>query len=209
MNVLLVDDHAIVRRGLQELLSAELPGATFYEAGTGEDAVALAEEHRFDLVVLDVSMPRRGGLDALRDLRARWPRLPVIVLSAHGEEQYALRALQDGARAYLTKDVAAEELARAVHKVLDGGRYLTQAVAERLAESVGVDRTRPPHEALSNREMQILRLLAAGRSVKDIAAQLALSEKTISTYRTRVLEKMSLKSNAELMRYALRAGLVE
>jgi DNA-binding NarL/FixJ family response regulator len=209
MRILLADDHAIVRRGLRELLCEEFPTAYCEEAATGEDAVQLFSRHSFDLVVLDISMPRRGGLDALKELQAHRPHVPVIVLSQHGEEQYAIRALRAGARAYLTKGNAPEELVRAARKVLGGGSYVTESLAEQLAGSLAIDRQKPPHESLSDRELQVLRMLASGKSVKEIAGELSLSEKTVSTYRSRVLEKMQMTSNAQLMRYALRAGLVE
>lgn len=209
MRILLADDHAIVRRGLRELLSEEFPNAHCEEASTGEDAVELFSRHSFDLVVLDISMPRRGGLDALKDLQARRPHVPVIVLSQHAEEQYAIRVLRAGARAYLTKGNAPDELVRAARKVLGGGSYVTESVAEHLAGSLAGNTNTLRHEALSDRELQVLRMLGAGKSVKEIAAELSLSEKTVSTYRSRILEKMQMTSTAQLMRYALQAGLVE
>jgi two-component system invasion response regulator UvrY len=209
MKVLIVDDHAIVRRGTRELLSEEFPDATFAEAASGEEAVTLAEETAYDLVILDISMPGRGGMDALRELRQRGVKSPVLVLSQHAEEQYAIRTLRAGAQGYLTKESAPEELVHAARRILAGGKYITPSLAERLAESIGADRAGVPHDALSDRELQVLRLIGAGKAVKDIAAELGLSEKTVSTYRTRVLEKMQMQSNAELIRYAMRVGLVE
>jgi two-component system invasion response regulator UvrY len=209
MKFLLADDHGVVRRGVRELLAEEFADAQFDEAVTGEDAIELVERHRFDLVVLDVSMPRRGGIDALKDLQKRAPQLPVIMLSHHAEDQYAIRALRAGARAYLTKDCAPDELIRAARKVLAGGKYVTASLAEALADSLDVEHDKPQHESLSDRELQVLRMLASGKAVKQIGAELCLSEKTVSTYRARLLEKMQMTSNAELMRYALRAGLVE
>jgi DNA-binding NarL/FixJ family response regulator len=209
MRVLLADDHALVRRGLRELLTDAFPEAQCAEAATGEDAVEQAGRESFDLVILDISMPRRGGIDALRDLQARRPLLPVIVLSQHAEEQYAIRTLRAGAKAYLTKSSAPEELISAARKVLSGGRYVSQSLAEHLAGSLDIAPDRPLHDALSDRELQVLRMLAAGKAVKEIAVELSLSEKTVSTYRTRILEKMRMSGNAELMRYALRVGLVE
>lgn len=209
MRVLLADDHALVRRGLRELLMDAFPDVHCAEAATGEDAVEHVGRESFDLVILDISMPRRGGIDALKDLQARRPQLPVIVLSQHAEEQYAIRTLRAGAKAYLTKSSAPDELIRAARKVLSGGCYVSQSLAEHLAGSLDLDPERPLHDALSDRELQVLRMLAAGKAVKDIAVELSLSEKTVSTYRTRILEKMRMSSNAELMRYALRVGLVE
>jgi DNA-binding NarL/FixJ family response regulator len=207
--ILLVDDHALVRRGLRDLLTDELPGATFAEAGTSAEALALVRAGGLHLVVLDLALPGRGGLDTLRDLAETAPEIPVLVLSAHAEEHYAIRALRGGAAGYVTKDVAPEELARAVTKALAGGKYVSAALAEKLAANLVTDTGKPLHEALSNRELEVLRLLAGGLAVKEIAARLSLSEKTISTYRVRILEKMNMKSNAELMRYALHVGLVE
>jgi DNA-binding NarL/FixJ family response regulator len=209
VKVLIVDDHAVMRRGIRELLSEEFPHAEFAEAANGEEAVGMAEGKSFDLVVLDLSMPRRGGLDALKDLRVRSPKVRVLVLSYHTEEQYAIRALRAGAQGYLTKDSAPEELTRAARALVEGGKYISAAVAGRMAEDLDRSRDRPAHEALSDRELQVLALVASGKSVKDIAAQLSLSEKTVSTYRTRVLEKMHMQSNTELIRYALQSGLVD
>ena len=209
MKVLLVDDHAVVRRGLRNLFADEIAGAECHEAATGEEAVAIVEKQAFDVVVLDISMPRRGGLDALKDLQARQPKLPVIVLSQHAEEQYAVRALRAGARAYLSKNGAPEELVRAVQKVLSGGRYVTESLADRLAGALDLGHEGALHDSLSDRELQVLRMLASGKSTKEIAIELSLSEKTVSTYRSRLLEKLNLTGNAELMRYALREGLVD
>jgi DNA-binding NarL/FixJ family response regulator len=209
VRILLVDDHGLVRRGVREILAEEYPKADFDEAATGEDALELASKHTYELIVLDISMPRRGGLDALKELQAGGSSAPVIVLSQHAEDQYAVRSIRAGARAYLTKTSAPEELVRAARKVLAGGKYLTESLAERLADALDVDRQGAPHESLSDRELQVLRMIGSGKAVRDIAQELALSEKTVSTYRSRVLEKMKLSTNAELMRYALDAGLVD
>lgn len=209
MKFLIVDDHAIVRRGIHELLAEEFPEAHFDERATGEEAIEASGSGAYDVVVLDISLPGRGGLDALKAIRADKPQLPVIVLSQHTEEEYAIRAFRAGARAYLTKRSAPEDLVRAVKTVVDGGTYVTASVAAHLVTSLEVERGKPPHEALSDRELQVLRMIAGGRAVKEIASELSLSEKTVSTYRARVLEKLEMKSNAELMRYALRVGLVD
>lgn len=209
MKVLIVDDHAVVRRGTRELLSEEFPDAVFAEAANGEDAVALARATAYDLVVLDISMPGRGGMEALKELREHAARTPVLVLSQHAEDQYAIRTLRAGAQGYLTKQTAPEELVHAARRILAGGKYITPSLAERLAEALRSEATQAQHDALSDRELQVLRLIGAGKSVKDIAGELGLSEKTVSTYRTRVLEKMQMQSNAELIRYAMRVGLVE
>ncbi|HYU16245.1 MAG TPA: response regulator transcription factor [Candidatus Acidoferrum sp.] len=207
--ILLVDDHAVLRRGVRQLLAEDLPDADFGEAPSGSAALEMVRAQTWNLVILDLSMPGRDGLDVLKEARALSPGLPILVLSMHGEEQYAIRALRAGAAGYVTKESAPEELTRAVRKALDGGRYVSPAMAERLAAAVQGSGMRAPHEALSDRELQVFVLLAQGTSVKEIGVALALSEKTISTYRTRILDKMNMRSNAELMRYALRVGLVE
>ena len=206
---LLVDDHALLRRGLRELLGEEFPGAVFEEAASGSEALDQVNHHALSLVILDLTIPGRDGLEVLKELREHHPRLPVLVLSVHAEEQYAIRALRAGAVGYITKESAPEELCKAVRKVLDGGRYVSSSLAEKLAANLSTRDGRPLHESLSDRELQVLRMLAFGQSVKEIGVSLSLSEKTISTYRTRLLEKMTMKSNADLMRYALRAGLVD
>jgi DNA-binding NarL/FixJ family response regulator len=206
---LLVDDHALLRRGLRELLAEEFPGAEFGEAGTGPDALDAVARATWTLVVLDVSIPGRDGLDVLDTLHAGYPDLFVLVLSVHDEEQYAMRALRAGAAGYVTKETAPQELCRAVRKILSGGKYVSPDLAEKLADNLARGANRAPHELLSNRELQVLKLIAAGKSVKEIGVELHLSEKTISTYRTRILDKMNLQSSAELMRYALKAKLVE
>jgi DNA-binding NarL/FixJ family response regulator len=199
--MLIVDDHAVVRRGARELLAESFVDVDIAEAATGEQAIDLVGDTPVDLVILDLSLPGMGGLATLRELRAAHPRMPVLILSAHSEDQYALRALKSGAAGYVTKDLALEELVAAARAVLAGERYIGKTLPE--------EGRPPPHAALSEREFQVLRLLALGRSVKDIGGELDLSEKTISTYRARILAKMEMHSNAELMRYALRAGLVE
>jgi DNA-binding NarL/FixJ family response regulator len=209
MKVLLADDHAVVRRGIKDLLSEAFFDAEFAEASTGEEALAVVQTGGFELVVLDISMPGRGGMDALKEMRALTPDVPVLVLSQHAEEQYAIRALRAGASGYLTKDCAADELVRAVRKAISGGKYVSEGLAEKLVEALSGSAIGGSHERLSDRELQVLRMLAKGMSVKEIGGELSLSEKTISTYRTRILEKTHLRSNAELMRYALASGLVD
>ena len=209
VRILLADDHGVVRRGVRELLADALPRATFGEAATSEEALRLSIDQPWDLVVLDISMPGRGGLETLKQMRAARPGVPVLILSHHAEDQYAIRALRAGAAGYVTKSATPEELVKAAQKALDGGKYVTPALAERLANALTQHDGGWLHESLSDREMQVLRMLANGRSVKEIGAELSLSEKTISTYRTRILDKLAMKSNAELMRYALRVGLVD
>jgi two-component system, NarL family, invasion response regulator UvrY len=209
--ILLVDDHAVVRRGLRELLGDEFPTAQFGEAASGSEALDQIAKCAWGLVILDLSIPGRDGLQILKDALALRPGVPIMILSVHGEDQYAIRALRAGAAGYVTKETAPEDLTAAVHKVLQGGKYVSPRLAEKMAAALATrdGTTHPLHEALSDRELQVLRMLAVGKSVKQIGADLALSEKTISTYRTRIIGKMNMRSNAELMRYALRAGLVD
>lgn len=204
--VLLVDDHAIVRRGMRTILEDHVAGVEVEEAATGDEALA-AIEARFDVVVLDLSMPGRSGLDLLSEIKHRKPDLPVLILSLHDEQHFAIRTLRAGASGYLMKDAAIEELVNAVTKVARGGRYVSDAIADRLAADPGNTKT-TLHESLSDREFDVLRGIATGQTVSEIAAQLHLSVKTVSTYRTRLLEKMGMSSNSELTRYALEQGLV-
>ena len=206
IRLLLVDDHAVVRRGIKAILEDQLSSAEVAEAGDGEEALrALAAP--FDGVILDLSMPGRNGIDLLAEIKHRWPKLPVLIMSLHAEEHFAVRALRAGASGYLTKAAAPEELVEAVLKITRGGKYITGNVAERLASDLG-GREQVPHERLSDREFDVMRGIAAGRTVGEIAAEMHLSAKTVSTYRTRLLEKMRMSSNAELTRYALQHGLV-
>lgn len=208
IRVLIVDDHAVVRQGIRQILADHPDIEVADEAGTEQEAIDKARTGRCSLVLLDLSLPGRGGLEVLKQLREELPRLPVLVLTMHPEDQYAVRTIRSGAAGYLTKQSAPEELVRAVRQVAAGRRYLTAAVAERLADQVRHDDSRPRHEALSDREFQVLRAIAAGRTVSDIARELALSVKTVSTYRARILEKMELRNNAELTHYAFQHGLV-
>ena len=207
--VLLVDDHAVVRRGVRDILTEALGKVAFGEAAKPSEALEKLQQETWDVVVLDISLPGRGGVDALRDMKRLRPAVPVLVLSMHAEEHYALRALRAGAAGYVNKEGAAEELAGAVRKVLMGGTHVSARLAETLAKGLRDDSSRPLHDRLSDRELEVMRGIAAGKTVKEIGAGLALSEKTISTYRTRLLEKMQMHSNAELVQYALREGLVE
>jgi DNA-binding NarL/FixJ family response regulator len=208
MRILLADDHAVVRRGLRQILADEFPDAIFAEAGNAGEVIEFASKDEWSCIVLDITMPGRSGLEALRELKQFLPKVPVLVLSAHSEDQYALRVLKVGASGYLTKDHAPEELVKAVKKVISGGKYITPALAEKLAEKLRGDPNRAPHELLSDREFQVLRMIASGLPIKKIAAELSLSEKTVSTYHTRLFEKMELHSDAELVRYALEHRLV-
>ncbi len=209
LRVLIADDHPIVRRGLREILTAEPHVVEVLEAAHPQQVLDLARSSEVDVVVLDLGLPGRGGLDVLKDLRRERPKLPVLILSMQPEDQYAVRALRAGAAGYLTKDAAPAKLIEAIQKVTAGGHYISPAVAEQLAASVAAGATKPPQELLSDREFEVLRLIASGKTVGDIAEQLALSVKTVSSYRARMLEKMGLSNNAELMRYAIDHKLVD
>ena len=207
--ILIIDDHAVVRDGVKKIFD-EQPGAVvFGEASTGLEALQLAREQDWDLVVLDLSLGNQSGLEVLKELKQIRPRLPVLILSMHSEEQYARRAFKAGASGYITKDSSRAELANAVNKLAAGGSYVTSALAERLVLDLGRGSDRPPHETLSDREFEVMRLIASGKTVTEIAGLLSLSDKTISTYRARLLEKMEMKTNAELTHYAIRNKLVD
>jgi two-component system invasion response regulator UvrY len=199
--VLIADDHPIVRRGLKQIV-ADQPDMTVTEAGDGPEALRLVDNGGFDVVILDINMPGISGLDVLSQIRSRQPGLPVLVLSAHSEAEFAVRILKAGASGYLNKELAPEELVKAIRRVIGGKKYVSPAVAELLADSLGKDEDEP-HASLSDREYQVMLLIAAGKTVSEIAEEIALSVKTVSTYRARILEKMNLKNNAELMRYVI------
>ncbi len=207
--VLIADDHEIVRRGLKDLLADAFSKIKMGEARTSQEALDLAQRQEWDIVLLDINMPGRSGLEVLEDLRRLRPALPVLVLSASPEQDYAVRVLKLGASGYLTKQSASDELLAAIRKSLAGGKYVTATLAENLAAQLSGDAPDAPHEALSNRELQVLRLIASGKTVKEIAADLSLSEKTIGTYRTRISEKLHLATNVELTRYALQHKLAD
>lgn len=207
VRVLLVDDYPVVRKGMKAILEDQMPAVSIAEAGDGDEALAALHEP-FDAVVLDLSMPGRSGIDLLAEIKHRYPKLPVLVMSLHGEEHFAVRALRAGASGYLTKASAPEQLVAAVVKVTHGGRYVSETLAERLAADVGGKPVGAPHDRLSDREFDVMRGIASGSTVTDIAEQMKISVKTVSTYRTRLLEKMQMSSNAELTRYALEQGLV-
>jgi len=204
--ILTIDDHEVVRGGVKELFT---PGsATFGEARSGSEALELLREQGWDIAVLDISLGGRSGLDVLGEIRELKPKLPVLILSMHAETQYARRALKAGANGYINKACSRDELRQAIVKVIKGGRYISPSLAEAIAFDLGTT-TENPHEALSDREFEVLRLIASGKTVGEIAEQLSLSDKTISTYRRRILDKMDFKTNAELTHYAIRNGLVE
>lgn len=203
LKILIADDHTIVRKGLVQILADSPDPILVDEASDGEEALAKAFAGDYDLVLLDISMPGKGGLDVLKELKGRRPRLPVLILSMHPEEQYAVRALRSGASGYLTKGSAADELLSAIRKVLSGGRYVSSSLAEKLADSLDENTARPLHEALSNREYQVLRMIGSGKTTSEIADEISLSVKTISTFRTRILRKMRMKNNAEITCYVI------
>jgi len=207
LKILPADDHPIVRRGVSQFLAETWPDAVFGEAATAPQALELVWAEPWNIVILDITMPGRSGIDVIRELKDARPKMPVLVLSMHAEGQFAMRALKSGASGYVTKDTILEELTLAVEKLLSGGRYLSATLAELLAaELAGADQV--PHERLSDREFQVLLLIVRGISLKEIAAALNLSVNTISTYRLRILEKMHLRSNAELVKYTIRHGLI-
>lgn len=208
IKVLIADDHAIVRKGLKQLLMEEYPTAKIGEVGDAESLVAEVVNEEWDVVICDMNMPGRSGLDALSQIKQTNPKLPVLIMSMYPEDQYALRVLKAGASGYLGKEKVHEELVKAIKTVLMGRRYITPEVAEKLADSFNVDASKKPHELLSDREFDVFKLLASGKSVSEIAEQLSLSVTTISTYRSRVMEKMNMRSNAELARYAIENKIV-
>ena len=208
MRVIIADDHPIVRRGVRDILVEAFPRVVVEEVDSaGALFTGLAKS--YDIVLLDLSLPDRNGLDCLGQIKKQRPSLPVLVLSMHAEEHFAVRALKSGAAGYLTKDKAAEELVRAIKKIMGGGRYVSSELAERLAAELTGDTTKSPHELLSEREFRVLRLIASGKSVSEIAQELFLSVKTVSTYRSRLLSKMQMKTNAELTRYCIQNRLVQ
>jgi len=209
MRVLIADDHAVFRRGLKETIGEAFPKVTFGEAKTAQEAVALVRRQDWEIAILDISMPGLSGLDILDDVRRLRPKLPVLFLSMHPEEQYARRVLKSGAAGYLTKDSIPDELKDAVRRILMGGRYVSSTLAEKLAFDLRKGADAPVHELLSDREFQVLRMIASGKTVKQIADEISLSVKTVSTYRARILEKTGMKTTAELIRYALQAQLVD
>jgi len=209
LRVLIADDHAIVRQGLRQILSDTPDLEVAGEADNGAAAIQLARQQPWDVMLMDVSMPDRNGIDALKIIRKEFPRLPVLILSMYPEDQYAVRALKAGAAGYLTKQSAPEQLVHAIRQVASGKKYVSAALALELAEAISDDSERLPHERLSDREFQTLRLIASGKTLTQIGAELNLSVKTVSVYRARLLEKMKLKNSAELTHYGLKHGLVD
>ena len=209
MRMLIVDDHAIMRCGLIALLREHFKDAVYGEAGDSREGLKAVLEADWDLVILDISMPGRNGLELIQDIKNAKPGLPVLVVSAHSEKDYAIRALKLGAAGYVSKQSAPDVLVSAVRRVVSGGHYVSPSLAERLAGSLAGGAVDGSHESLSNRELQVLKMIASGNTLKEIGAELALSEKTVATYRARISEKMGLPTNVDLTRYAMRHGLVD
>lgn len=208
MNILIVDDHAIVRQGLRQILVESGETIFIKEADCGSDAIRQVREGEWNVVVLDISLPDRNGIDILKQIKKEHPKIPVLMLSMHEEGLYAIRALKAGASGYITKQSAPGELMAAIRQVARGRKYLTATLAEALADSLGADYDQPSHETLSDREYQTLCLIASGKGLTDAADEMCLSVKTVSVYRARLLEKMKLKNNSELIHYAIKNGLV-
>ena len=206
--ILVVDDHAIVRQGLKQILADTPDLVVAGEASTGQEALEKVRTGQWDVVVLDISLPDRSGLTVLEQLKTQYPDLPVLVLSMHAEEQYAVRVMKAGAAGYLPKESAPDQLVSAIHKVARGGKYVSPTLMEKFVSDLGTDPKKPRHEILSAREFQVLCMIAGGKSLTEIAEDLGVSVKTISTHRTRMLKKMELKTNADLIHYAIRTGLV-
>jgi two-component system invasion response regulator UvrY len=209
MRILIADDHAVVRQGLKQILAGAFKRASFGEAADSQQALERVLKEHWDIVILDLTMPGRSGLEVLTEIKRAHPTLPVLMLSMHPEDQFAVRVLKAGAAGYMTKECAPDELVGAVRKALAGGRYVSAELAEKMASLIANDAGAAPHENLSDREFLVLGMIASGKSVSIIARELSLSVKTISTYRSRLLEKMSLSNNAQLVHYAFHNNLVE
>lgn len=210
VHILIIDDHEIIRHGLRELLTDRLEThVRVSEAGESSEAVNLLIAKKWDLVLLDINMPGRSGLEVLAEAKRLQPKTPVLVLTSYPEEQFALRVFKLGAAGYMTKQAESDLILTAVQRVLAGGKYVSPSLAEQLASSLGDPNDQAPHETLSNRELEVLRLVALGKTLKEVAGELGLSEKTVATYRSRIAEKAGLKTTVEIARYALKQGLVE
>ena len=209
IRVLIVDDHAIVRRGLRQIVAETGDIVVNGEAETGSQAIKTARQEDFDVMLLDISLPDKNGIEVLKQIKKEQPKLAVLMLSMHGEREFAVRALKAGASGYLTKQSAPAQLVTAIRHVAAGKKYVSPALAEELANALGVDTEKPLHETLSDREFQTLRLIASGKTLSDMSAELCLSPKTISVYRSRLLEKLKLKNNSDLIRYAIKNRLAD
>tara|TARA_R110000850_G_scaffold218852_3_gene344438 strand:- start:22351 stop:22977 length:627 start_codon:yes stop_codon:yes gene_type:complete len=208
MKILIADDHAILRKGLIEILNESYSNVEYFEASNGLEALQIARNQKMDLVLLDISMPGRNGLDTLKQLRADGNTMPILILSVQPEDQYAIRVLKAGASGFLNKDSAPEELLNAVRQVMNGRKYISASIAEKLAESLSTPLDKPLYETLSDRELQVVQLIASGKTVSEIGREINLTVNTISTYRARILDKLHLNNNAEITRYALDNNLV-
>ena len=206
-NILLVDDHAVMREGIKQILEDELLSVTFGEAGNAAEALDLFPQRNWDVVILDIVLPGRSGFDVLKEIRQQKPNLPILVYSMHAEEQFAVRALRSGASGYLSKADVPGQLVKAIHQLLAGRKYLTETVMDKVASELNVQTDRPPHEKLSNREYQTMLMIASGNTTTQIARDLSLGISTISTYRARILEKMQMKSNADIIHYVMEYNL--
>jgi two-component system invasion response regulator UvrY len=209
IHVIIADDHPVVRQGLTRILAEEADMVLAAEAATGQELLDKLDKTDCDVVLLDISMPGRGGLDILAELRRRYPKIPVLVLSVYPEDQFGLRVLKSGAAGYMNKEAACDQLVNAIRKVCSGGKYVSANLAEKIAGDLAADSHLPPHELLSDREYQVMSLLASGKTVSEIARELSLSQKTISTHRARILEKMHMKTNAQLTYYAIQNDLID
>lgn len=209
IRIVIADDHVLIREGLKEIVREEPDIELAGEAGNATELMDVLARSECHVLILDINLPGRSGFEALEEIRKNWPKLPVLVLSVHPEDPFAVRALKSGASGYITKTSAADELVGAIRTVSVGRRYITPAVAEAIALGLGDDSPKPVHERLSNREFQVLRLLAAGKSIKAISSQISISANTVSTYRARLLQKMGLRSDAELIRYAIEHHLID
>ena len=209
LKVLIADDHALIREGLKKILKTAQEISEVREAGNAREVTEEVKKGDLDVVILDISLPGKNGLELLKDLKQDYPKLPVLMLSMHPEDRFAVRALKSGASGYVTKESAVEELIKAIRKVVQGRRYVSQSLAEKLALDLETDTGKPLHENLSDREYQVLCLIATGKTVRQIAGELFLSMSTVNTYRARILEKMNMKTDAELIRYALQNQLID
>lgn len=209
IRILIADDHPLIREGLKQIISDEKDMEVRGEASNVEEMMQLLGKCRYDIVILDITMPGRSGLDALEDLRRKYPELPVLILSIHPENEYAIRAFRSGAKGYITKQSMPQELVNAIRKIVDGKKYISSSIAEKIIDILGRGDDREPHECLSKREFQVMQKLASGKTVRQIAADLFISENTVRTYKTRILEKMRMNNIVELIRYAIENNLAE
>jgi two-component system, NarL family, invasion response regulator UvrY len=207
--IIIADDHEIVRAGLKQIIADDPDLSVEGEASDGQELLEKLRKKKFDLVLLDMKMPGRSGLEILKQLKIEHPSLPVLVLSMHSEEQYAVRTIKAGASGYITKETAPDKLIEAIRRVCGGGKYISQSLAEKLADSISDTKGKPPHEYLTDREFQVMCMIASGKTISEIARELFLSVKTISTYRQRILEKMGMKNNAEMTHYVISNNLLE